>query len=88
MKLILTIIAHQDTDAVISSLIENKFGVTKVASTGGFLKKGNTTLLIGIEGKRVDEGLEIIRNACSESAEIGHHKATVFILNVGSFKQL
>lgn len=88
MKLMLAIIADQDTEAVISSLIENKFRVTKVASTGGFLRKGNTTLLIGTEGKRVDDGLEIIRNACAESAEIGHHKATVFILDVASFKQL
>jgi uncharacterized protein YaaQ len=49
MKLIIAIVHDDDAMELISSLTESGFSVTKLATTGGFLKAGNTTLLIGIE---------------------------------------
>lgn len=61
MKLIICIVQDQDSGALIDDLMENDFRVTKLASTGGFLKSGNTTLLLGVEDDRVDPALEIIK---------------------------
>ena len=60
MKLILAIISTDDTKACISALNKASFQVTRLATTGGFLSSGNTTLLIGCEDKEVDRAIEII----------------------------
>ncbi len=52
MKLIIAIVQDQDIPSLIDDLTENEFRVTKLASTGGFLKSGNTTLLIGVEERK------------------------------------
>jgi len=64
MKLIIAIVQDQDAHSLIEDLTEEEFRVTKLASTGGFLKGGNTTLLIGIEDEKVDDVVEIIERNC------------------------
>lgn len=60
MKLIIAIINNDDALYVQEALNENGYYVTKLSSTGGFLKKGNTTILIGTEKEKVDKAIEII----------------------------
>ena len=48
MKLIIAIVQDEDAGRLVSELMDNGFGVTKLATTGGFLRAGNTTLLIGV----------------------------------------
>ena len=60
MKLILAIISTDDSKACISALNKASFHVTRLATTGGFLSSGNTTLLIGCENKDVETAIEII----------------------------
>ena len=62
MKLLLAIINNDDSVAVTSALTREKFIVTKLSTTGGFLLTGNTTLLIGAEEERVELAEEIIQN--------------------------
>ena len=64
MKLIVAIVQDQDAQNVINELTEKEYRVTKLASTGGFLKAGNTTLLSGVENEQVDEVIEIIERNC------------------------
>ncbi|WP_409228696.1 cyclic-di-AMP receptor [Gudongella sp. SC589] len=64
MKLIVAIVQDQDAQNVINELTEKEYRVTKLASTGGFLKAGNTTLLSGVETEQVDEVIEIIERNC------------------------
>lgn len=64
MKLLIAIIHDEDAPELLSTLTENGYGVTKLATTGGFLKAGNTTLLIGVEKEKVEEVLDIIREIC------------------------
>lgn len=52
MKLIICIVQDQDSGALIDELTDGGFRITKLASTGGFLKAGNTTLLAGVEEDR------------------------------------
>lgn len=64
MKLIICIVQDQDSGSLIDDLTEREFRVTKLASTGGFLKSGNTTLLMGIEDNEVDDILKLIEDNC------------------------
>lgn len=64
MKLIVAIVQDQDTPTLIDELTEKEYRVTKLASTGGFLKSGNTTLLIGVEDENVNEVVDIIESTC------------------------
>lgn len=76
MKLIVAIIQDQDVSSLVDDLTSNDFRVTKLASTGGFLKAGNTTLLIGVDDGEVDDVLDIIRSNC-ETREITTSLLTV-----------
>ena len=60
MKLIIAIINNDDSHTVLSELMNKGFYVTKLATKGGFLKAGNTTVLIGVEDEKKDQVLEII----------------------------
>lgn len=64
MKLIVAIVQDQDVNALMDALTEKKYRVTKLSSTGGFLKSGNTTLLIGVEGDKVNEIKELVDHNC------------------------
>ena len=61
MKLVLAIINNDDSNAVTSALTREKFFVTKLSTTGGFLLTGNTTLLIGSEDGEVERVEAIIQ---------------------------
>ena len=67
MKLIYAIIRYDNEDDVTTSLTKHKFSVTRLSTTGGFLKKGNTTLMIVTEPERVDEAIDIIKKECGRA---------------------
>lgn len=64
MKLILAIVNSEDAGTLTEHLTEAGFSATRVASTGGFLRQGNTTFLVGVDDTRVDAALDVIRKAC------------------------
>ena len=61
MKLILAVVEDDDAARLMDALIEDDFSATKLASTGGSLLRGNTTLMIGVEVHQVDQVLDIVR---------------------------
>jgi len=61
MKLIFAIVNKDDSKKLIEQLNKNKFAVTKISSTGGFLRSGNTTLIIGVDDTKVDTVIKIIK---------------------------
>ena len=69
MKMITAIVNKKDAGEVCDALSEKRFSFTKMATTGGFLKAGNLTLLIGTEDDKVDEVLDIIRKNCAQRME-------------------
>ncbi len=69
MKLIIAIMSNDDSPAVSSALTKEHFSVTRLATTGGFLRAGNTTLLIGVEEAQVDRALELIKEYSSRRTE-------------------
>lgn len=69
MKLITAIVNRRDTSEVCAALTDAGFYFTRMASTGGFLTGGNSTLLIGTEEDRVPQAIAIIRQNCSRRTE-------------------
>ena len=69
MKLITAVISKKDSDNVCQALSEGGFYFTKMASSGGFLSSGNTTVLIGTDSDKVDNAISIIRDHCSKRVE-------------------
>jgi uncharacterized protein YaaQ len=61
MKLLVFVTEDSVADPTVDALIEQGFRVTRLASTGGFLRKGNTTLLVGVEEVAVDRAIVIVR---------------------------
>jgi uncharacterized protein YaaQ len=87
MKLLVAILRLRDTESVIAALIEADFGVTHIASTGGFLRQGNATLLIATEEDRIQAAMDVIREAASPPDD-NQRRATVFVLNLEKFEKL
>ena len=60
MKMVMAIINADDAQTVVFNLTNAGFSVTKLATTGGFLKTGNTTILVGVNDDKLEEVLELI----------------------------
>ena len=88
MKLMMVILKKKDCDPVTQALVKADFRVTRVASTGGFLRQGNITLLIGTDEENVESALEIIRTNVADADSPEQTRATVFVLDVAQFEQL
>jgi uncharacterized protein YaaQ len=64
MKMIVAVVQDKDSNRLSQALVEKEFRATKLASTGGFLKAGNTTFMIGVEDEKVDDVLAVIKDNC------------------------
>jgi uncharacterized protein YaaQ len=64
MKLVIAVVQDKDSNRLSNALVKEGFRATKLASTGGFLRAGNTTFMIGTEDERVQEALEVIKANC------------------------
>lgn len=64
MKMVIAVVQDKDSNRLSNALIKSGFRATKLASTGGFLKAGNTTFMIGIEDERTQEVMMVIKSNC------------------------
>ena len=70
MKLIIAIVQDEDASRLISTLMSDGYRVTKLATTGGFLRSGNTTLLVGVEADKLQNAMSIIEKVCKSRKQI------------------
>ncbi|MBS9338647.1 hypothetical protein G6R29_03245 [Fructobacillus sp. M2-14] len=61
MKLINAIVQDKDATKLANALVKNKIQATRLSTSGGFLRSGNTTFLVAIDDDRVEEVLDIIK---------------------------
>jgi uncharacterized protein YaaQ len=85
MKLIIAIVRNVDHEPVSHALTTASYRVTGIASTGGFLRRGQTTLLVGTEDDQVEKALDIIRKSCTPAADQATKRATIFVLKIDQF---
>ena len=70
MKFVLAIVQDDDAMDLIEELTDKNFRVTKLATTGGFLKSGNTTLMMGVEEEAVKDVVKVIEDVCKRRKEM------------------
>jgi uncharacterized protein YaaQ len=70
MKMIIAVVQDKDSSRLQDSLVKKNYRATKLATTGGFLKSGNTTFMIGVEDAQIDDVMEIIRENCKSRNQI------------------
>ncbi len=68
-KLVIVIAADDDADRLLDRMVQAGHPATKVSSTGGFLRRGNATILSGVDGAAVDEVLAMVRAECQPREE-------------------
>ena len=87
-KMILAIIFNTDAVEPLSqALLAKDYSLTKISSMGGFLRRQNTTFVIGVEEARLPGAMSIVREVCSPYSRPEGHAATVFVLDVAEFAQ-
>uniref|UniRef100_A0A7V4DE70 Transcriptional regulator n=1 Tax=Candidatus Caldatribacterium californiense TaxID=1454726 RepID=A0A7V4DE70_9BACT len=69
-SLLVCVVRDQDALRLADVLKERGIAFTKLASTGGFLREGNTTFLIGVDRDRRETVLAVIRECCARREEI------------------
>lgn len=87
MKMIILIVKDNDADEITQVLTADKYRITRVASTGGFLRSGVVTLLIGVRDERAELVLELIRKTLTPLPS-GEKRATLFVIPVEKFEQV
>lgn len=87
MKMIIVIVKDHDADAVTQALTNENFRVTRIASTGGFLRAGVATLLIGVDDADVDTAIRVVRENLGEP-KAGEKRATLFVVPVERYEQV
>lgn len=70
MKLVIAVVQDKDSNRLLNALLDHNFRATKMASTGGFLKSGNTTFIIGTEDIRVEKALQVIKANCQSRDQL------------------
>lgn len=90
MKLIMAIVQDIDADPAIDELTKANHRVTRIASTGGFFRMGNTTLLVGAEDDQVEAIIEVLRQICKERTRVMpvNFDPTEAILSAGAYTEV
>jgi uncharacterized protein YaaQ len=86
MKMIIIIVKDNDADTLTQAFTASHFRVTRVASTGGFLRSGVVTMLLGVEDNQVDSAIQAVRNSLPTKADT--KRATLFVVPVNHFEQV
>ncbi len=87
MRLILAVIRDFDTEPILDALLPYGFRVTRLASTGGFLRRGSTTLMIGVDEGRENEVIDLLKKAVG-APDPDQHRITFFILDALNYEQI
>jgi len=85
MKLIIAIVSNDDSHNLQSALTKANYSVTKLSTTGGFLRMGNTTFMIGTEDERVNSCIELIKKEGKVRTEVVPSTASYDLGRYASF---
>ena len=70
MKLVVAIVHSEDAGALVDALLEREYRATRLHSSGGFLKQGNATVIVGVEDDQVEMVMGIVRENCNARTQI------------------
>lgn len=78
-KLLIMVVADGDAERLTRVLVTHGFPATKIGSTGGFLRRGNTTIMSGVDSDDVDDVLELVQRICHARTEFIPLQALPFV---------
>jgi uncharacterized protein YaaQ len=87
MKMIILIVKDNDADLLTQAFTGGDLRVTRIASTGGFLRSGVATMLVGVEDPQVDGVIQLVRKTLPALAS-GEKRAMLFVVPVQRFEQV
>ena len=64
MKLAICIVHNRDRNKLTDEMLKAGFKFTVIGSTGGFLREGNSTILVGVEDELVESLKEVVQANC------------------------
>ena len=70
MKLVVAIVHNEDAGALVDALLDREYRATRLHSSGGFLKRSNATIVVGVDDDRVDEVMDVVRDRCTSRTQI------------------
>jgi uncharacterized protein YaaQ len=88
MKMVLAILEDSDSNSVMKILHEAGYPLTLIDTTGGLLRRGNSTLIFGVDETQVDTAISLINQECSPCVNPIKKRATIMVLNVDHFEQI
>jgi uncharacterized protein YaaQ len=90
MRLIIAVVESHHVPKVQTAVAQAGLGATLLGSTGGFLRRGNTTLLLAVPEERVEEALAILRKEAGTPTAVGGEAVhtTVFVVPLTGFTQV
>jgi uncharacterized protein YaaQ len=68
-RLMTAVVQEQDAENAVQSLTKLGFAVTRLPSKGGFLKRGNVTLMVGMQSSHEEAAIRVLKNTCKERVE-------------------
>jgi uncharacterized protein YaaQ len=68
MKMVLAVVSNHAAEGLTDALLAAGFRTTRLASTGGFRREGNTTIMIGVDDEDVEPVLAILRSGVHTAA--------------------
>ena len=85
MKMIVCIVQDSDKDELLTALSQANYQATLLPSTGAYFRRGNATVMIGVEDDQVEPAIQVIRDTFSSPDQSGVKRATLFVMNVDQF---
>jgi uncharacterized protein YaaQ len=92
--MVTAVIQEEDSEPLLNTMLSSGFHATKVASTGGFLHRGNVTLLIGVEDRDLDLLLDLLRKNChartitASGNEVQVGGAVIFVQEIAQYHRI
>ena len=87
-KMILAILEDADSNKVLRSLHDAGYPLTLIDSTGGLLRRGNSTLIAGVDKSDVDNVIHQINKECSPCVNPFKKRVTIMVFDVEHFEQI
>jgi len=87
-KMIFAILEDAESESVMRAMHDAGHPLTLIDSTGGLLRRGNSTLIAGVDTTDVDDVIELINQECSPSVNPFKKRATIMVFAVEHFEQI
>jgi uncharacterized protein YaaQ len=93
MKLVWAIVQSEDAGNAVKALLGRGYRTTRINTVGGLLRRGNVTLMTGVEAEQVDDVITTLRQHCqarqaSEDSPAPRARAVVFVIDSPGFLQV